>query len=126
MIYGLADREIRARQWLQDQATQLSQFAASRLTLKQQSAEIAFKLLDSPSQRRLRYVASLSRPCEVALSRDSKKISDLMQLHRDSPTTNVRFDIHQLCENPRLPTDAPSVYCSLCATRKIMRRPLAR
>lgn len=38
MIYGLADRKIRARQWLQDQATQLSQFAAPHLTLKQQPA----------------------------------------------------------------------------------------
>ena len=60
---------------------------------------------------------------EVALSRDSKKISDLMQLHVDSPTTNVRFDSHQLCEHP-VP-QRPSVYCSLCATRKIMRRPPA-
>src|SRR5688572_17242457 len=90
MIYGLADREIRARQWLQDQATPFSQFAASHLTLKQQSAEIAFKLLDCPSQRWLRYVASLSRPCEVALTCDNKKIFDLMQFHWGTPNNVCR------------------------------------
>ena len=49
-------------------------------------AQFALKLADASRQGWLRNLARLSGLCEVTLTRDSKKIFDLMQFHRCRPT----------------------------------------
>ena len=90
MIYGLGDGMVRPFQLWQDQPTQLCQFNAPKLTLKHQPTKFAFKLADPSRQGRLRHLARLSSLCEVTLTHYSKKIYDLMQFHRCSPTNKLR------------------------------------
>jgi hypothetical protein len=116
-IHGHGHGAMRHLQRWQDQATQLSQLTAAQLALKHQPAEFALKPADCSRQGGLGNMARPRGLGEVALSRDSKKISDLMQLHRDSPTTNVRFDIHQLAKTPSNSSWAVSVLLALRDTQ---------